>query len=587
MPESSGMSASMGKSSYSWFWQAVIPYWRVYRDVLVASFLVNLFALVSPLFVMNVYDRVVPNQAYETLWMLAAGVVLAFTLEFVIRLLRTRYVDLAGRQIDLTLSSRLIDRLLGLKLSARPGSTGTLMNSLAEFDSIRTFITSTSVMAFIDLPFVVLFLGLVAWIGGWMVMIPVTCIALSLLVAWVLNRPLQTVIAHQQEASSRRQNFLMELLIGLVSIKSCNVEQQNQQRWSDLNREVADSSLTIRKLQAASTQSATFFLQLNTIALVIFGVYLISSGDLSMGGLIAMMMISGRCGAPVSQVISLLNQYEKAVQAMGHAGAIMSLPQEYPAGRQLLEPEEFVGSWLVNNVSFAYPESPTLIKNISLEIPSGQKLAVLGRMGSGKTTFLQLLSGLQEAGEGHVSLNNIDLRQLNPEWLRKRIGYVPQKSELFNTSLRENITMGRSGLSDSDILEALEKSGLAGIVQVGSAGLDFQVGEGGRNLSGGQAQAVGLARALVTRPDVLLMDEPTSAMDSQAEARFLQLLKQLHGITVVLVTHKMNLLVAMDSIIVFDQGEIKAQGPARDMLARMSALPEKPPASKKRAEVVN
>ena len=577
MLERDGISASKRATPYAWFWKAVAPYWRVYRDVLVASLLINLFALVSPLFVMNVYDRVVPNQAYETLWMLAVGVILAFSLEFVIRLLRTRYIDLAGRQIDLTLSSRLIDRLLGSRLAARPGSTGTLMNSLSEFDSIRSFITSTSVMAFIDLPFVVLFLGLVVWIGGWLVMVPVTCIGVALLVAWAVNRPLQQVIARQKESSALRQNYLMELLVGLVSVKSCNVEQQNEQRWSKLNREVADANLRIRKLQAISAQTTIFLLQMNTVVLVIFGVYLISNGDLSMGGLIAMMMISGRCGAPVAQVISLLNQYEKAVQAMDYAGGIMNLPQEHPENRQFLQPDEFDGGWLINRVSFAYPESPALLKDISLTIPDGRKLAVLGRMGSGKSTFLQLLAGLQEPAEGHVSLQNIDMRQLDPSWLRTHVGYVPQKSELFNTSLRENITMGRSGISDSDILDALEKSGLAGIVQAGSAGLDFQVGEGGRHLSGGQVQAVSLARALVTRPRVLLMDEPTSAMDSQAEARFLKLLRELKGVTIVLVTHKLNLLDAMDSIVVFDQGEIKAQGAARDMLAGMST-----PASSKR-----
>ncbi len=556
---------------FAWFWEAVSPYWRVYRDVLIASFLVNLFALVSPLFVMNVYDRVVPNQAFETLWMLAVGVVLAYTFEFVLRLLRTRYIDLAGRQIDLTLSSRLMDRLLGLKMAARPGNSGTLMSSLAEFESIRSFITSTSVMAFIDLPFVVLFLGLVIWLGGWLVLIPLFCIGLSLVIAWGLNRPLQRVISHQQELSSRRQNFLMELLLGLVAVKACNVERQNQERWSEINREAADASLTIRKLQTLSTQSATFLLQLNTVALVIGGVYLISTGDLSMGGLIATMMIAGRCSAPVSQVIGLLNQYDKAVQAMEYAGGIMNLPQESPQDRQLLTPGEFKGHWTVNNVAFAYPDSPALIQQLNLTIHAGEKLAVLGHMGSGKTTFLNLLMGLYEPSEGHISLNNIDARQLDPSWVREHIGYVPQKAELFNTSLRDNITMGRSGINDSDVIEALDKAGLGGIVQAGSAGLDYLVGEGGRYLSGGQVQAVGLARALVTKPQALIMDEPTSAMDSQAEARFRKLLAELEGVTVILVTHKVTLLDQVDTIAVFDQGVMRAHGRASEMLARQSA----------------
>ncbi|MFK0573847.1 type I secretion system permease/ATPase [Endozoicomonas sp.] len=551
---------------YSWFSDALLPYWRVYRDVLLASFLVNLFALVSPLFVMNVYDRVVPNQAFETLWMLATGVTLAFIFESILRLIRSRYIDLAGRQVDMTLSSRLIDRLLGLKLAARPGSAGNLMNQLAEFDSIRSFITSTTVMAFIDLPFVVLFLALVVWLGGWLALIPVACISLSLLVAWALNRPLQKVIAAQQSVSARRQNFLMELLLGLVSVKACNVEQQNQKQWSVLNREVADTSLKIRQLQTLTGQVTTFLLQLNTVALVIAGVYLISTGDLSMGGLIAIMMISGRCAAPVSQVIGLLNQYEKAVQALDHTGHIMNLPQEYPEGRQLLRPEPFGGSWSVNQVSFAYADGPDLLSDISLQIPAGTKTAILGRMGSGKSTLLQLLMGLWEPAKGHISIDGIDLRQIDPVWLRQHVGYVGQHTELFNGSLRDNITMHREGISDSDILQALEQSGLSGMVQAGSAGLDFMVGEGGRHLSGGQAQAVGLARALVTGPKALILDEPTSAMDSQAEARFRQLLQQLKDQTIILVTHKMTLLDVMDNIVVLDQGKVSVSGNARDIL---------------------
>ncbi|CAM3575343.1 type I secretion system permease/ATPase [Parendozoicomonas haliclonae] len=566
------------KQKFSWFWEAVKPYWRVYRDVLLASLLINIFALVSPLFVMNVYDRVVPNQAFETLWMLTAGVILAFVLEFVIRLMRTRYTDLAGRQIDLTLSSRLIDRLLGLKLSSRPGGTGTLMNSVAEFDSIRSFITSSSVLAIIDLPFVLLFLALILWVGGWMVLIPLGCIVLSLLVAWVLNTPMQKVIFEQQDASAQRQNYLMEMLFSLVSVKTSNTQQQNQVKWSELNQTTADLGLKIRALQMISSQSTTLFMQLNTVLLVVVGVYLISSGDLSMGGLIAMMMISGRCAAPVAQVIGLLNQYEKAVHALEHAGNIMNLPQESPDDRQLLKPEVFQGHWQINQVSFNYPDSSPSLSNINLTIEHGQKVAVLGRIGSGKTTLLQLLSGLWEPVSGNISLNYLDMRQIEPSWLRSYVGYVPQKSELFNTTLRENITMGRAELDDNDVLWALEKSGLAGIVQTGSAGLDFQVGENGRHLSGGQAQAVSLARALVTRPKALLLDEPTSAMDSHAEARFIQLLGELDDVTVVVVTHKMSLLGAMDKIVVLDQGAIKVQGSARDIMSQMSSAGRSQPA---------
>ncbi|WP_095210330.1 type I secretion system permease/ATPase [Endozoicomonas ascidiicola] len=553
-------------SGYNWFWQALSPYWRVYRDVLLASLLVNIFALVSPLFVMNVYDRVVPNQAFETLWMLATGVVLAFFFEMAIRLIRSRSIDLAGRQIDLTLSSRLLDRLLGLKLSSRPASAGSFLNQLSEFDSVRSFITSTTILAFVDLPFVILFLGLVIWLGGWLVLIPLFCIGTALLVAWILNKPLQQIIHTQQNASSKRQNFMMELLLGLVSIKSSNVEGQNERHWSSLNREVADASLKARQLQTITSQTTTLMLQLNTVVLVIAGVYLISAGELSMGGLIAIMMISGRCAAPVSQIIGLMNQYEKTIHALDHAGQIMNLPQEYPSERKLLKPETFHGHFYISHMSFAYPESPDQLQDINLTIPAGTKLAILGRMGSGKSTLLQLLAGLIEPGKGLVGVDGMNLRQIDPSWYRSHIGYVGQKPELFNTSLRDNITMQRTGISDSDILRALEQAGLQDIVRAGSAGLDYMIGEGGRNLSGGQAQALTLARALVTSPKVLILDEPSSAMDSQAEAQFLQLLKALKDTTIILVTHKLNLLNAMDQIVVLDQGKISVNGSASQIL---------------------
>ena len=307
-------------------------------------------------------------------------------------------------------------------------------------------------------------------------------------------------------------------------------------------------------------------LQLNTVALVISGVYLISSGDLSMGGLIAIMMISGRCAAPVSQVIGLLNQYEKTVQALDHTGQIMNLPQEYPKDRKLLRPDEFNGHFYINHMSFAYPNAPDLLSDINLQIPAGTRLAVLGRMGSGKSTLLQLLMGLWEPSKGLVGIDGVDLRQIDPNWFRSHVGYVGQRTELFNASLRDNITMHREGVSDSDILRALEQSGLQDVIQAGSAGLDFMVGEGGRSLSGGQAQAVGLARALVTSPKAIIMDEPSSAMDSQAEARFRQLLLELKDTTVILVTHKMNLLDAMDHIVVLDQGKISVSGNTREIL---------------------
>ncbi|MGY0220079.1 type I secretion system permease/ATPase [Endozoicomonadaceae bacterium StTr2] len=550
-----------------WFWSAFKPYVPIYRDVLLASLLVNMFALASPLFVMNVYDRVVPNQAFETLWMLAIGVLLAYTLEFAVKAVRARFVDLVGKQIDLTLSARLMEKVLGLKLAARPAATGSFMSNLAEFDSIRSFITSATVLTLVDLPFVLLFMALVIWVGGPLVAVPLASMTLAGIAAWFINRPLQQNIEQSQQVSSERQAFLVETLMGLEAIKTSQAESQSQFHWERMNRFLASVGLKIRQLQFVSSQLATFMMQVGTILLIAGGVYMISAGDLSMGGLIALMMVSGRCTAPVIQAIGLINQYERAKQALDHAGSIMSLPQERPVERRFLKPGKVFGSWNINNVTFAYPDSQPLLKEVSIEVKAGEKVAVLGRMGSGKSTLLQLLMDLWEASDGTISLDGIDIRQLDPAILRSYVGYVPQHIDLFRGSIRDNITLGRSSASDEDIIRAVKQSGFGELLESGGAGLDYQVAEGGRNLSGGQIQSIGIARALLLNPPVLILDEPTSAMDNQGEACFRETLASLKEQTVIMVTHKISLLDCMDTVVVMEKGRVVAKVAAQEMLA--------------------
>ena len=379
-----GNSERDSSSRYSWFVQAIRRYWKVYRDVLLASFLINIFALVSPLFVMNVYDRVVPNNATETLWMLALGVVLAFIFDFVLKLQRAWFIDYAGKNIDLEISSQLLERVLGLKLIARPQSTGSFVNNLNEFDSLRAFITSACITTLVDLPFVVLFYALIAWIGGYMVLIPFTSTLICLSVAWIVNRPLQQRIARQQQVSASRQALLTESVQGLEAIKSSQSESSTQYRWERMVSFLADNGLYIRRLQNVSSQSAMLVLQLNTVALVISGVYLIGTGNLSMGGLIATIMIAGRCAAPVNQLIGLLNQYERARQSLQQADSIICYPQERDGSKNHLRPNRLSSTWSIQQLTFAYPEQPLLLNGLDFSIKPGEKIAILGRMGSGK-----------------------------------------------------------------------------------------------------------------------------------------------------------------------------------------------------------
>ncbi len=567
------LSTSESPQKYSrngWLLAALKPFWKTYRDVLIASFLVNLFALASPLFVMNVYDRVVPNQAYETLWVLATGVLLAYLFDFIIKLIRARLVDLAGKQVDQQLSATLMEKVLGLKLSARPANTGSFMNNLAEFESIRNFINSATILTLIDLPFVLLFLGLIVWIAPALVSIPLVCMLLSGALALVINRPLQQHIQNSQSLGNERQTFLLETLSGLTTVKTTHSESLHQYRWERLNKKIAAVALKVRNLQLVSSQSAMFILQAGTVLIVAYGVYLIGTGDLSMGGLIAVMMISGRCTSPVVQSIALLNQYQRVRQAMELTGSIMNLPQERDESRHFLNPEALSGKVTFNNVSFAYPDSSPLIRELSFSIQNGEKIAVIGRMGSGKSTLLQLAMGLWEPSEGSIAVNNIDLRQLDPLLVRKKIGYVPQRINIFSGSMRNNILMGRNDLDDNELINVLKQSGLSDILGCHEEGLDFEVGEEGRHLSGGQIQSLALARALVGKPDILLLDEPSSSMDSHAESGLRKLLTNLKETTVILVTHKLSLLDTVDRVIVLDKGRMIADQSSEQVRKRSS-----------------
>ncbi len=555
------------RPQFSWFSDVVRTHWRVYRDVLVASFLINVFALVSPLFVMNVYDRVVPNNAIETLWMLAVGVVLAFLFDLVLKVQRSWFIDYAGKSIDKTLSSQLFEKTLGLKMASRPVSTGSFVNNLNEFDSLRSFITSACITTLVDLPFVALFLALIVWVGGALALVPLVSIVVCLGIAWALNRPLQERILKQQQVSSTRQALVTETLLGLEGIKTSRAESAMQSRWERMVSFLADNGLHIRRLQNLTSHSAMFILQLNTVLLVIGGVYLIGSGELSMGGLIAVIMIAGRCAAPVTQLIGLVNQYERAKQALEQGDYVMSLPQEREAGRHYLHLKNMKGSWLCQGLSFSYPEQPPLLSKLDFKVQPGEKLAVLGRMGSGKTTLVKLLMGLYQPTEGSLSLDAIDLRQLDPASLREHIGYVPQSVSLISGTIAENIVLGRSGVSDEEILRVARLAGLGELVSSSANGLDFQVGESGRNLSGGQLQAVGLARALIGDPDILVMDEPASSMDNHTTARLVDTLRHICvGKTLILVTHQLSMLALVDRIMVLEKGRIIADGPA-EMLA--------------------
>lgn len=551
-----------------WFWGTMSMSWRIYRDVLLASFLINLFAIVNPLFVMNVYDRVVPNNAKETLWVLAIGVGIVVVFDFLLRLTRSRFIDIAGKKADVILSSKLLERVLGMKLSARPASVGLFANNFREFDGIRDFITSVTISTLIDLPFVFIFLLVIYILAGPLVIIPLLAIPVILVYGFSVQKALQQAAEQASQAASRKSALLIESLTIAETVKANAAESIMQSRWEQAVGQLAKWDAKSRYIANSASSLASFVQQFVTLAVVVYGVYLLQEGNLSMGGLIASVMLAGRSVAPMAQVSLLATRYHQSKAALTTLNSMMQLPVERPEGKHFLSRPHIKGDIDFENVTFSYPNTDNaVLKNISFNIKAAEKVAIIGRIGSGKSTIEKLLLGLYQVEDGAVRIDGVDMRQLDPADLRRHIGYVPQDITLINGTVRENITIGTTHVSDLDVIEAAEMAGVANFVNQHPMGFDMQVGERGEQLSGGQRQAVALARAIVNRPSFLLLDEPTSSMDNASEEVVKQKLAgYIDNRTLVLVTHRASMLKLVDRIIVMDAGRIIADGPKDKIL---------------------
>ncbi|XZG71204.1 type I secretion system permease/ATPase [Chitinibacteraceae bacterium HSL-7] len=545
-----------------WFWSVVWSNWRLYRDTILAALMINVFALVLPLFTMNVYDRVVPNHAIETLWVLALGALLALGFDFVLRTVRAYIVEVASKRIDIKLSALIMERVLGIRMSARPESVGAFAANLRAFESIRDFVASATVTALIDLPFVLLFLVVLIWLSPWFVLPPLVGMALAVLVTLIAQARMQDLVVQSQRAAAQRNATLVESLVGLETIKTSISESRFQRRWEQATVFLAQVGGKLKLLSSASVHFVSFVQQLTAIVIVIVGVYLLTDAKVTMGAIIAASMLTGRAFAPLGQVAGLIMQYQNARTALQGLEQQMKLPVEVEHDANFLHRKHFAGDIEFREVSFAYPGSPPTLKKVSFKIHAGERVAFIGRVGSGKTTMEKLLLGLYHPGEGSVLVDGIDTRQIYPAELRHAIGYVPQDPQLVYGSLRENITLGAPYADDAMVVACAAVAGVKEFADQHPRGFDMPVGERGESLSGGQRQAVAIARALIHDPRILLLDEPTSAMDNQSEERLKKQLKALlPGKTMVLVTHRTSLLELVDRIIVVDRGTIVADGP--------------------------
>lgn len=556
-----------------WFWGALAEQLPVYRDVLAAALLINVMALAMPLFVMNVYDRVVPNRAMETLWVLALGVVLVIGVDMMLRLLRGYFIDLASARIDMQLSSSIMERVLGVRMAARPEAVGAFAANLRSFETVREFITSASVTALIDLPFALLFVLVIALIA-WPLIIPVMLAIVAVIIyAYILQHKMHALSETTYRAGALRNATLIESLTALETIKTQGAEGVMQSKWEKSVAFVSRVNNQMRFLSAAATNGAMEIQQLVSVVVVVAGVYLIGQGLLSMGGLIACTMLTGRAVAPLGQMVGLLMQYHHAKVALTSLDEVMARPVERPDDGAFVHRPELKGNIEFRDVDFSYPNSSvSALKGFNCRIAEGEKVVVIGRIGSGKTTLQKLLLGLYQPTAGAVLVDGVDLRQLDPADLRRNIGYVAQDVTLFYGTLRENIAIGAPYADDATIVAAAEAAGLADFVNRHPDGFDMMIGERGDSVSGGQRQSIAIARALLLDPPILLLDEPTSAMDFSSEQQFKQRLKQLadHK-TVVIVTHRNSLLDLATRVIVVDDGRVVADGPRDQVIQALQS----------------
>ncbi len=546
------------QSNTNWFWGTLAKSWSIYTEVMVASILTNLFALASPLFVMNVYDRVVPNYAIETLWVLAIGITIVFGFDLLIRTLRGYFIDVAGKKTDILLANMIFEQVLGTQRASHPNSVGAFANHLHEFESFRDFFTSTTLATLIDIPFALIFIVIIWTLHSELAMIPLYIMPVIIIFSLLIQFPLRKVIQQTFKASTQKHALLVEILTSMETIKTTGAEGQMQQKWEQLIVEISQSSLKSRLLSAISVNFALFIQQMATVIVIVYGVYLIVAGELTMGALIACSILTGRSLAPMTQIASLLTRYHHSVAALHTLNQVMQMPLERPRKKKFLQHPKLTGNIEFKQVNFSYSEQKVL-NAITLNIKAGQKIGIIGRIGSGKSTLAKLILQLYQPDNGKILLDGIDNQQFDPIELRQQIGYVPQEIELFYGSVKDNIIMGATHITDEIMLQTAELAGVTEFTNQHPLGFDLPVGERGVGLSGGQRQMIAIARALLLKPQILLLDEPTNAMDNNAEEQFKARLN-LTDKTLLLITHRTSLLSLVDSLIVMDAGQIVAMG---------------------------
>jgi ATP-binding cassette subfamily C protein LapB len=563
-----------------WFWSVVKVHWRSYGHIALAAFLINMLALATPLFTMSVYDRVIPNGAIPSLIALSIGMGLAIAFDFVLRTVRSRIIDVTGKTADVVLAANIFEHVMAVKMAQRPSSVGIIANQLRDFDSVREFFTSGSVVSATDLLFAVLFIGVLFTIAGPLAWVPLLMLPIMIVLGLAMQRPLDRAMKRLQAESAARHGVLVESLSGLETVRATGAEARMQTAWERSVAATARSGEDVHFWASLTLTSANAAQQLTSLLLVVIGVFLILDGKLTVGALVAANMLAGRVLAPIAGIASVITRGTQTLSALKSIDRIMSLERERSPERAYVTRKIDQGRISFENVSFSYPNAPgKALDKVSFKIEAGERIGVIGRVGSGKTTVGRLLLGFYEAAEGRILVDGVDSRQYDPSDLRAGIGFAMQDTDLFFGKLRDNIALGKPEATDEEVLAAARLSGVESFIAGHPMGYDMPIAEGGRSLSGGQKQAIGLARVLIRKPRVLFLDEPTAHFDVRSEAEFLERLKAMRGeqMTIIISTHRLSLLGMVDRLLLFDNGRLVADGPRDKVLALLQGKPAAAP----------
>ncbi len=555
----------------SWFWGTMKRNFPIYRQVIIVSIFINMFVLAVPLFTMNVYDRVLPNNAIETLWAFAIGILIVITFDLVLKILRSHFLGIASKRADVIMSNKIFDHLLNIKIDSKPASTGQFVARLQSFESVREFFTSATVTVFVDFPFTIIFIGVIFFIGGPLVYVTLASVGIAIIIALYMQRPLKKVVEEAVKEEQIKQTTLIETVTGLEIIKSIRAQNRMRTHWDKSIVKTVEKSEKSHHLSQITTYLTGYLNTLSKVAVVTFGVHLAGEGEITMGVIIAAMMLNGRAISPVAKMVSMFVKFDRTLLAIKNLDEVMNMPVEKENKAYISRPN-LHGTIELKDVEYSYPSQKfKVLKTINLKIKQGERVAILGKIGSGKSTLLKLILNLHEPTSGSVLVDGVDTRQIDPVDLRRSIGMVPQEPFLFMGSIKDNITIGEQYATDEEILKVANITGVSDFIGKHEAGFDLQVGERGEGLSGGERQAVTLARSLISNPNILMLDEPTNSMDKQTEKLFLNRIQTVIGDkTLIIVTHKTSLLKLVDRIIIVEDGNIVIDDTKEEVLKQLT-----------------